>query len=413
MYNIYFCIIISVVVLNFVWEQILSYLNRKQMSIEVPEQLKGIYNKPEVYTKQQLYQKENSHFGLVSESFLFIIISVVLSRGTFGWLDTMLRKHISNTVLLPLIFFGIVMLTNMIINFPFSWYATFIIEKKFGFNRTTPKLFILDWLKSILLNVLIGGLILSITICIYQYTNKYFWLLAWGVVSIFVLLMNLFYSELIVPLFNKQTPLETSDLRNAIEIFTKKVGFEISNIYVIDGSKRSSKGNAYFTGMGKKKRIVLFDTLINELNKEEILSVLAHEIGHYKKKHIAYSIIGSIISTGITFYILSLFLDNLLLAKALGGNTHSFHLGLIGFSFLFTPISELTNLIFLSLSRKNEYEADAYAANFGLGETLISGLKKLSVHSLSNLNPHSWVVFWHYSHPTLLQRIKNLTRSRN
>lgn len=408
MYNFCFYIIITIVVLNFTWEQILSYLNRKQMSIEIPEQLKGIY-KPEAYAKQQLYQKENSRFELISKGFSFIIILIVLFMGVFGWLDNVLRKHLSNLILLPLTFFGIIMLINMIINFPFGWYATFIIEEKFGFNKTTLKLFIADWFKSILLNILIGGLILGIIIYIYQYTSKWFWLLAWGVTSTFFLLINIFYSEWIVPLFNKQTPLETGDLRNAIEAFTQKVGFEISNIYIIDGSKRSIKGNAYFTGIGKKKRIVLFDTLINELNTEEIVGVLAHEIGHYKKKHILYSIIGSLISTGITFYILSLFLDNPLLAKSLGGNTPSFHLGLIGFSFLFTPISELTGLISLFLSRKNEYKADTYAANFGLGETLISGLKKLSTQSLSNLNPHSWVVFWHYSHPTLLQRIKNLT----
>jgi len=382
------------------------------MHTEIPEQLQGLY-KPEVYAKQQLYQKENSRFELISKGFSFTVILVVLFMGIFGWLDSMLREHLSNLVLLPLTFFCIIMLINMIINFPFGWYATFMIEEKFGFNKTTLKLFITDWFKSVLLNILIGGLILSIIIYIYQYISKWFWLLAWGVTFIFSLLINIFYSEWIAPLFNKQTPLETGDLRNAIETFTQKAGFEINNIYIIDGSKRSTKSNAYFTGIGKKKRIVLFDTLINELNTEEIVAVLAHEIGHYKKKHVVYSIIGSSISTGITFYILSLFLDNLLLAKALGGYTPSFHLGLIGFSFLFTPISELTGLIFLILSRKNEYKADSYAADFGLGETLISGLKKLSIQSLSNLNPHSWVVFWYYSHPTLLQRIKNLTTNRN
>jgi STE24 endopeptidase len=241
---------------------------------------------------------------------------------------------------------------------------------------------------------------------IYQYTGEWFWLLAWSVVSGFSLLMSLFYSEWIVPLFNKQTPLEAGELRDAIESLAQKAGFELNNIYVMDGSKRSTKGNAYFTGWGKKKRIVLFDTLIKDLETDEITAVLAHEIGHYKKKHVVQSIFLSLINTGITFFILSLFLGNSSLAEALGGGKASFHLGLIGFSFLFAPVSELTGLLFNFLSRRNEYQADQYAVRFGLGEALVSGLKKLSVKSLSNLNPHPLTVFCYYSHPTLLQRIE-------
>jgi STE24 endopeptidase len=303
------------------------------------------------------------------------------------------------------------MIINEVVDFPFDWYGTFTIEEKFGFNKSTPKLFLTDWLKNILLTVLIGGLILLLLVYIYHYTGEWFWLLAWILVSGFSLLMSLFYSEWIVPLFNKQTPLEEGALRDAIESFAKKAGFELTNIYVMDGSKRSSKANAYFTGMGKKKRIVLFDTLIKELDTDEITAVLAHEIGHYKKKHIIYSMVRAVISTGITFYILSLFLGNRPLAEALGSSVPSFHLGLIGFSLLFTPVSELSGLAFQVISRKNEYEADAYAAQFGLGKALISGLKKLSVKSLSNLNPHPLVVFWYYSHPTLLQRMERIESS--
>ena len=407
MYNIFFYIIISVVILNFTWGQILSYLNRKRMSPEIPKVLEGIYNQEE-YTKQQMYQKENSRFGLFSGGFSFIVILFVLFFGIFGCLDGVLREHTSHFILLPLLFFGVIMLVNDIIDVPFSWYATFTIEEKFGFNKVTPKLFFTDWLKGILLSVAIGGLILTAILFIYQYTEEWFWLLAWILVSGFSLIMSLFYSEWIVPLFNKQTPLEEGELRDAIEAFAQKAGFALTNIYVMDGSKRSTKANAYFTGMGKKKRIVLFDTLIKDLETEEIVAVLAHEIGHYKKKHIVQSLIMSTITTGITFYILSLFLGNLKLAEALGGQISSFHLSLIGFSFLYTPISELTGLIFNAISRKNEYAADNFAASFGLGDALISGLKKLSVKSLSNLNPHPLVVFCYYSHPTLLQRIQNL-----
>jgi STE24 endopeptidase len=333
---------------------------------------------------------------------------VVLLSGFLGWLDNYLRDYTAHFLFLPLLFFGILMIINEIIEFPFSWYATFTIEERFGFNKTTRKLFFIDCLKGVALNVLLGGIVLSAVLFIYHYTPTMFWLYAWIAVSGFSLLMTFFYSEWIVPLFNKQTPLEQGELRDAIETFAQKAGFRLSDIFVIDGSKRTTKANAYFTGFGKKKRIVLFDTLINDLETEEIVAVLAHETGHYKKKHVVYSLLLSILTTGATFYILSLFLGNVQLAEALGGKTASFHLGIIGFAFLFTPISEVMGLALNRLSRKNEYEADNFTAQFGWGEALISALKKILVQSLSNLNPHPLVVFWYYSHPTLLQRIKKI-----
>jgi STE24 endopeptidase len=404
MYNFYYFLIISVLILNFVWEQILSYLNRKRMSPHIPDELKGIYNAEE-YAKQQDYQRTNSCFGLISGGFSFALILSVLLFGLLGWLDGQVREYTSHFLFLPLLFFGFLLLMNETIDFPFSWYATFTIEERFGFNQSTRKLFFSDWMKGIALNLVIGGIVLSVVLCIYRYTSTGFWLWAWLTVSGFSLLMTFFYSEWIVPLFNKQTPLDEGELREAIESFARKADFQLTNIFCMDGSKRTTKANAYFTGFGKKKRIVLFDTLINDLTTEEIVAVLAHEIGHYKKKHVVYSLLLSILTTGAIFYLLSLFLENLPLAEALGGKTASFHLGLIGFAFLFTPVSELFGLIVNSISRKNEYEADRFAAQFGLGEALISALKKISVKSLSNLNPHPWVIFWYYSHPTLLQRI--------
>ena len=403
--NIYFYIILAIVILDFVWGQILSALNRSRMSPLIPKELEGIYQ-PEEYAKQQLYQKTNSRFGLLSGGFSFLLILLVLCFGILGWLDNSLREYTSNYIFLPLCFFGIILLVNEILEIPFDWYATFRIEERFGFNKSTPKLFVSDWIKGFLLNIVIGGVILSLVILIYHYTAEWFWLLAWLVITVFSLVMSFFYSEWIVPLFNKQTPLEEGELRTAIETFAEKAGFQLDNIYLMDGSKRSTKANAYFTGFGKKKRIVLFDTLLDELNTEEIVAVLAHEIGHYKKKHIIQSMILSTLTTGLTLYILSLFLNNKELAEALGGSQASFHFGLIGFGLLFSPISEILGLGMNYLSRKNEYEADTFAAQFGLGEALISGLKKISVKVLSNLNPHPWVVFWGYSHPTLLQRIK-------
>lgn len=407
--SLYLSIILLIVVLDFLWTQYLAYRNRKRMSSEIPSQLEGIYDKEE-YIKQQAYQKVNSRFSLYTSLFSFVILLFVLCLGLFGWLDELLRQYISNEIFLSLAFFGIVYLLNEIITIPFAYYSTFVIEERFGFNKSTTKIFWFDQLKGLLLTALLGGAVLSLIIWLYNTLGANAWLYAWGAVTVFSLFMTLFYSNIIVPLFNKQTPLEEGELRDAIEAFAQKAGFAINNIYVMDASKRSTKANAYFTGFGAKKRIVLFDTLINDLDKEEIVAVLAHEIGHYKKKHTLQGMFISICYTGIMLFLLSLLLDNKDIAVALGGQSASFHLGLIAFSIFFTPVSFVINVLSSIHSRKNEYQADSYAADFGLADSLISGLKKLSVKSLSNLNPDSLYVFFNYSHPTLLQRIKAIKK---
>lgn len=408
-YNLYFLIIILIVVLDFVWTQYLSYRNRKRMSPYIPAQLDGIYDQ-EAYSRQQAYQKKNSRFGRYASFLSFAIMLIVLLLGGFGWLDNLLRQYIDSEIWVMLSFFGIIYICNNLVSLPFDYYATFTIEEKFGFNKSTPKIFWLDQLKGLLLTSILGGGILALIAWLYNQLGSNAWLYAWGVVTVFSLFMTLFYSNLIVPLFNKQTPLEEGELRDAIEAFGVKTGFGINNIYVMDASKRSTKANACFTGLGAKKRIVLFDTLINDLDTEEIVAVLAHEIGHYKKKHTFQGMLISICYTGALLFLLSLLLGNLDIAAALGGNVPSFHLGLIAFSILFTPVSLILGLASSMMSRKNEYQADAFAAQFGLGGALISGLKKLSVKSLSNLNPDPLYVFFYYSHPTLLQRMKALEK---
>lgn len=408
--TVYFFVILSIVGLDFFWTQYLSYRNRKRMSPDIPPQLEGIYNKEE-YAKQQEYQKVNSRFGLYTSLFSFIILLIILLLGGFGWLDTILRQYIiGNEVWLTLSFFGIIYIANEIISLPFSYYSTFIIEERFGFNKSTKKIFWVDQLKGLLLTVILGGAVLALITWLYNSLGEYAWLYAWGGITVFFLFVTLFYSNIIVPLFNKQTPLGDGELRDAIETFGKKADFEVKNIYVIDASKRSTKANAYFTGFGSKKRVVLFDTLINDLSTDEIVAVLAHEIGHYKNKHTLQGMFVSILYTGVMLFLLSLFLNNQSVALALGGKEASFHLGLIAFSLLFTPISLVLGILSSLLSRKNEYQADAYAASFGLGDALIGGLKKLSVKSLSNLNPDPFYVFFHYSHPTLLQRMGALQK---
>lgn len=409
--TICFIVILTIVVLDFLWTQYLSYRNRKRMSPEIPPQLDGIYDKEE-YAKQQAYQQVNSRFGLYTSLFSFIVMLIILSLGVFGWLDELLRQYIDNEIWLTLMFFGIIYIVNEIITLPLNYYATFVIEERFGFNKSTKTTFWLDQLKGLLLTVVLGGAILALISWLYGSLGSMAWLYAWGAVTAFSLFMTLFYSNIIVPLFNKQTPLEAGGLREAIESFSKQAGFAVDNIYVMDASKRSSKANAYFTGFGAKKRIVLFDTLINDLDTDEIVAVLAHEIGHYKKKHTLQSMFISICYTGFILFLLSLLLDNEYIASALGGQVASFHLGLIAFSILFTPVSMIIGIFSSVFSRKNEYQADAYAASFGLADSLVSGLKKLSVKSLSNLNPDPLYVFFYYSHPTLLQRIENLKKNK-
>jgi STE24 endopeptidase len=320
----------------------------------------------------------------------------------------MVRSFTTNPILMALGFFGMIVIGSSLISIPFSYYQTFVIEEKFGFNKTTKKLFFIDLIKGLLMTAVLGGGILALVILFLQWTGSNFWLYAWGLFALLMLFMNLFYSKLIVPLFNKQTPLEIGSLKSAIESYAKKVGFELDNIFVIDGSKRSTKANAYFSGFGKQKRVTLFDTLINDLDEEEIVAVLAHEVGHYKRKHIVFNLFATISLTGLTLFILSLFINNPELSLAIGVSQPSFHAALVGFVLLYSPISTMTGLAMNYLSRKFEFQADNYAKETFAAPPLITSLKKLSKNSLSNLTPHPAYVFMHYSHPPLIQRIRNL-----
>jgi STE24 endopeptidase len=283
-----------------------------------------------------------------------------------------------------------------------------VIEEEYGFNKSSRKLFFLDKLKGWAMLAIMGGSILSVVIWFFQWAGTSFWLYAWGLIAVFSIFMNLFYSRLIVPLFNKQTPLEEGGLKEKIQGYANKVGFELKNIYVIDGSKRSTKSNAYFSGFGKEKRVTLYDTLINDLEEEEIVAVLAHEVGHYKRQHIIVNLIASIALTGLTLFVLSLFINNPAVSMSIGVSIPSFHAALIGFGILYSPISQLTGLAMNYISRKFEYQADNYAKNTFEASPLISSLKKLSRNSLSNLTPHPAYVFMHYSHPPLINRVRNL-----
>jgi STE24 endopeptidase len=398
-------IILAILAFDFILERVLDILNLRNWSPKLPKILQGIYEEDK-YLKSQQYQKEKYKLSFLSSSLSFIASFLMISLGGFAWLDELVRNYTEHPIWLALAFFGIIMLFSSIIGLPFTYYSTFVIEEKYGFNRTTIKTFVLDRIKGGALGALIGGGILALLIWIYLQTTTNFWWMAWAVVAGFMIFMTMFYSSIIVPLFNKQTPLEEGELKEEISTFSEQVGFKLDNVFVMDGSKRSSKGNAYFSGLGAKKRIVLFDTLINELSTKEIVAVLAHEIGHYKKKHTLSGILISLLQTGFMFYILGVFIGNPLLSEALGAEEHGFHLGLIAFGILFSPISTFIGLVMNVWSRKNEYEADDFANKHHSGQALGDALIKLSVSSLSNLTPHKAYVFFYYSHPTLLQRLK-------
>lgn len=402
-----FYIIIAIIVINFIVDKILDALNAKHFNDPIPQELNDVYDETE-YKTSQAYKKTNYRFGIWSSTFSLVLTLIFLLLDGFEYVDDLARSYSDHPILIALLFFGIIMLASSILTLPFSYYKTFVIEEKFGFNKTTKKTFVLDKIKGLLMMALLGGGILSLIIWIYQLTQDQFWLYAWSVVTVFTVFMNMFYSKLIVPLFNKQSPLEDGTLRFKISDYAQSVGFNLDKIFVIDGSKRSTKANAYFSGFGNEKRVTLYDTLINDLDEEEIVAVLAHEVGHYKKKHIIFNLVASVLLTGITLYILSIFISNPLLSNALGVETPSFHVSLIAFGLLYSPISAITGLFMNHLSRKFEYQADNYAKTTYQPQPLISSLKKLNKNSLSNLTPHPAYVFIHYSHPTLLQRVHNL-----
>lgn len=389
-------------------DQILDFLNFRYLKKELHPLLHGIYDE-EKYKKQQNYKQDNYRIGLLSSIFSLTIMLVMLLAGGFSWVDNIAFNISNHYIFYSLIFFGIIGIGMDIISTPFDIYDTFVIEKRYGFNRTTIRTYIFDKIKSWIIGAIIGGGLLSLIIYIYTLTPEYFWLLAWAVITIFSVFMNMFYSTLIVPLFNKQKPLEEGNLKNAIMNFASNAKFKIDNIYVIDGSKRSSKANAYFSGLGPKKRVVLYDTLIEEMETEEIVAVLAHEIGHYKKKHIISNLIMSVSLTGLSLFLLGLFLQYDVFTLALGVEQASFHAGLIAFGIIFSPLSTITGLLANIISRKHEFEADNFAKNNYNANALISSLKKLTSHNLGNLTPHPAYVFVHYSHPPLLERLKNLS----
>ncbi|MEL6670709.1 MAG: M48 family metallopeptidase [Bacteroidota bacterium] len=405
-------IILTILLLNFGLDRILSWLNLRHQQPQLPDELAGDLDASQ-YAKAYQYHQVNHRFDLFRSSISMGVMLCLLVSGAFGWLDEQLRTITEDPIWLPLLFFGVLFVVSDIMTIPFQWYRTFTIETRFGFNKTTPRTFWMDKIKGYVLTILIGGIVLTTLLALIQSLGPNFWLWFWLFISVFMFGVNLFYTSLLLPIFNKLTPLEGGPLRNAIEDYSEEVSFPLDNIFVMDGSRRSSKANAFFSGLGRRKKVVLFDTLIEKHGEAELVAVLAHEVGHYKKRHIQQGLALGIMQTGLMLFLLSLLLFMPELSAALGSGSGEavIHLNLIAFGLLYSPISLVISLLMNVFSRKNEFEADAFAANTYQAGPLKQALVKLHGDSLSNLTPHPWYVFFHYSHPPLLQRLAALGKS--
>jgi len=403
--NSYLIFILAILLLSYLLEQAVAFLNLRSLSPDLPAEFTDVYD-AEQYSRSQNYTRVTTAFSQIQATVTLILTLIFILMGGFNLIDGVARSFGLSSIPTGLIFCGLLALLSALMNLPFSIYSTFVIEQRFGFNTTTVATFIVDLLKAVLLTVLLGGPLLASILWFFEISGPLAWLYCWIASVVFVLIVQFLAPVLIMPLFNKFTPLAEGELKEAITNYATRQNFALQGIYTMDGSKRSTRANAFFTGFGKFRRIVFFDTLMDKLSTGEIVAVLAHEIGHYKLKHILSMMAFSILQMGFMFFILSFFLDNPGLFAAFGMENISVYAGLIFFGFLYAPISTLVALGFNAFSRRNEYQADHFAAQTGAdGEALISGLKKLSVSNLSNLTPHPFNVFLNYSHPPILARI--------
>jgi STE24 endopeptidase len=400
-------VLLIIIAASYLFEAVLGYLNVRNWSRVVPDTVSDIYP-DEKYKKARDYSLTNYRFSEITKLFSFLLMVVILVAGGFGWLDAFVRNYSGNPLIISMLFFGILGIASDLVSTPFELYKTFIIEEKFGFNKTTIKTFFSDKVKGYLVAAILGGGILAVLVKVFNITGENFWWITWLFLSAIILLLTVFYTSWLLPLFNKLTPLADGGLRKNILEYCTRNNFPLNDIYVMDGSKRSAKANAFFSGLGRKKKIVLFDTLINNHSKEELVAVLAHETGHYKLKHTRTGLIVAILQLGLMLFLFSLLQGNKQLTDALGAAQTGLHLELLAFGILYSPVSLITGIFMNILSRRNEYEADSFAKKTFSGIALINALKKLSADNLSNLTPHPAYVFVHYSHPPLLKRLEAL-----
>ncbi len=408
--DIFLIIILVFLSLEYFTRLVLTLLNRSHMNAEPKPEVRGIYNQ-EQYIKSQKYQRDNSKLQIISGAIGFILLMGMLYFKAFVWFDDIAREWFSHPILHGLVFFGLLGLAADLVSLPFDLYGTFVIENRYGFNRTNAATFLTDKIKGWFLAILIGGLAILLLIGTWQLFGFWFWLPAWGLITLIILALSSYGSIIIARFFNKLSPLEAGELKEKIHTYAHKVNFPVRDIFVMDGSRRSSKANAYFTGLGKIKRIVMYDTLIQRLSSDQVVAVLAHEAGHYKMGHIYKLLFVSIVQSGVMLFLLSLALTVPELSASFGVNYHSFHIGLLAFVLLYTPISFVMGIFGNIVSRKFEFEADAFTAETGYADALSDALKNLSAENLSNLTPHPAYVFFNYSHPDLASRLGKLVQN--
>ncbi|MCK4467167.1 MAG: M48 family metallopeptidase [Desulfobacterales bacterium] len=404
--NLIAIIILVAIISDFILHILADCLNLKELRVELPEAFHSLYDK-ERYKKSQEYLRANTHFGWIASVFDITVLLIFWFGKGFPFLDQWARSLNYGSITTGLIYIGILLFVKTILSLPFSIYSTFVIEERFGFNKTTWLTFFLDLIKVLILSILLGGPLLAGILIFFEYAGANAWWYSWIVVTLFMLILQFIAPAWIMPLFNKFKPLEDGELKNSIMTYAHSINFPLKNIFVMDGSRRSSKSNAFFTGFGKHKRIALFDTIIDQLTATELLAVLAHEMGHYKKRHILQSIIIGILQTGLMLFLLSLFIFYHGLFDAFYMDKISVYTGLIFFGILYLPINFFIGIFIHMHSRKNEYEADRFAVETtGKPVSMADALKKLSINNLSNLIPHPFYVFLNYSHPPVLNRLK-------
>jgi STE24 endopeptidase len=399
-------IVLLTFLIDFGLHWLADHLNLKAWPASPPEAFRSYFEAGR-YQRSKDYLRISTRFGWLAEGTQLAAILFFWFAGGFPILDSWVRSFGKGPILSGLVFVGILMGLRSILSFPFSLYRTFVIEENFGFNRTSWRTFIIDRIKGVVLGCFLGAPLLAGILFFFQAAGPYAWLYSWGGVVGFMLIMQYIAPTWIMPWFNRFEPLADTALAKAIHSYARSIDFPLQNVFVMDGSKRSGKGNAFFTGFGRHKRIVLFDTLINQHDRDELVAILAHEMGHFKKRHIIVGLITSIVQTGVMFFLLSLCISHPALFEAFYMPQPSIYAGLVLFGLLYAPMDFLTGILSMIISRRNEYAADCFASETtGNGEALIRALIKLSVHHLSNLSPHPFYVFLNYSHPPVMNRIQ-------
>ncbi len=410
--NILLLLIIAILVFRFAVDWVADLLNLRSVSEVLPEEF-GAWYDDEKYAKSQRYLKDTTRFGILTDSIEISITVLFILLGGFNHLDGLVRSAGQGPIVTGLLFVGVLVLGSQFLMLPFSIYRTFGIEARYGFNRTTVRTFIMDLIKGGLLGAILGGALLALVLWLFQCAGSLAWLWCWGMVTAIQIVLMFIAPYVIMPLFNKFAPLEDGELRDSVEGYARDQAFAMRGVYTMDGSRRSAKSNAFFTGFGRSRRIVLFDTLIEAHPVSELLAVIAHEMGHYKRRHILKAIVRGIVTMGVTFFLLSCCLNNLHLFAAFGMEHLSVYASLVFFGFLYTPISMVLGFVESVISRRHEYEADAFAvATTGNADALIDGLKRLTVENLGNLTPHPFKVLLSYSHPPILKRIRAIRALR-